>query len=908
MNNEETKQPINEKQPVESENSVLKNHSELGNQLKLFFFDEKSAGSAFFLPHGTILYNNLVNYFRSEYYNRGYKEVLTPNIFDKSLWETSGHWAKYKENMFIIEKHYPEDCHQFSLKPMNCIVGDSNISLANGTSVKMDKMNLLNNDNLLGYDNDKKELVNTKKINFINSGEKECIELMFQDGRKLICTPEHQILTTAGWIEAKDLIIEKSEILCGPLYPLINQEIDNEWELIIKTETEKTKEITEFRFNMKTHENISKSLAFARLCGIIITDGTITKDNKNRYNCEIYTGHNIDLKNIMTDLKIAFGDMYNNTFGKKRDIWRVTIPSKISRLFADLLGYGNRMDKETFLPLFLFDKKIPKDFLRQFLSGVFGGDGWAPVLSGNCFTEIYIALSKSEDKLDNLLDYMEDLSYLITEAGVTNNSITGPYKNQKGTKHHYRIKIESSSFLDFAKFIGYSYCCHKSTRLSVVQSYYMLRNEILNQHNNFKNKFISQYCDTNKKNRELYLKLKEETIKNNYIFNEKISIPKLDNIKQSMKTGSQLSHMGGYGFYTPQEYLKEIDGEKFFKSNSYAVEIEHELPTFKLKLVTRKNVGIKNVYDVSVNTNIQSFVANGIIVHNCPSHCMIFKHVLPSYKDLPLRLADFGVLHRNEFHGALRGLTRVRKFCQDDAHIFCRMDQIEKEIGDVIDFIKLIYTKFNFKFSVGLSTRPAQSIGSDEVWNKAEEILNRLIKDFSEYHINEGDGAFYGPKLDFTVTDTLGRKHQLGTIQLDFNLPERFDLTYQNDKSDYERPVIIHRAILGSVERFIALILENGQGDIPFFVSPRQVIIIPVSVKPDIMEYCGKVKKVLLDNNIKQIEVDDSSETLQKKIANSEVLHWNYIIVIGKKEIQNNSVNVRGLGELSIGEFINKLV
>lgn len=290
---------------------------------------------------------------------------------------------------------------------------------------------------------------------------------------------------------------------------------------------------------------------------------------------------------------------------------------------------------------------------------------------------------------------------------------------------------------------------------------------------------------------------------------------------------------------------------------------------------------------------------------NCPSHCIMFNHICPSYRDLPLRLADFGVLHRNEFHGALRGLTRVRKFCQDDAHIFCRLDQIESEITQVIDFIKTIYSKFNFKFSVGLSTRPSQSIGSEEVWVKAEEILGRLIKTFDEYHVNEGDGAFYGPKLDFTVTDTLGRKHQLGTIQLDFNLPERFDLSFQTEQGMYERPVIIHRAILGSVERFIALVLENGQGDIPFFVSPRQICVIPVSVKPDLVEYCDKIKSQFMESNVKHIDVDLSGETLQKRILNAEVLHYNYIVVVGKKEVTNSTINVRGIGELNLKEFVN---
>lgn len=293
---------------------------------------------------------------------------------------------------------------------------------------------------------------------------------------------------------------------------------------------------------------------------------------------------------------------------------------------------------------------------------------------------------------------------------------------------------------------------------------------------------------------------------------------------------------------------------------------------------------------------------------NCPSHCVMFKYVNPSYRNLPMRLADFGVLHRNEFHGALRGLTRVRKFSQDDAHIFCSMEQIEDEIKGVIDFIRQVYSIFHFKFSVGLSTRPEKYIGSLDNWNRAEKILSQLINEFDESHINPGDGAFYGPKLDFTVTDTLGRKHQLGTIQLDFNLPERFDLTYQDASSAQIRPVIIHRAILGSVERFIALLLENSQGDIPYFVSPRQVCIIPVSVKPDLVEYCEQVAKSIVSNQAgKHINIDTSSETLQKKILNAEVLHYNYIIVLGKKELSAHTVNIRGQGEKSQENLIQML-
>ena len=291
---------------------------------------------------------------------------------------------------------------------------------------------------------------------------------------------------------------------------------------------------------------------------------------------------------------------------------------------------------------------------------------------------------------------------------------------------------------------------------------------------------------------------------------------------------------------------------------------------------------------------------------NCPSHCILFDKMSLSYRDLPIRLADFGVLHRNEVHGALTGLTRVRRFCQDDAHIFCRISQIEEEIKGVIDFIKYVYDKFEMKFSVGLSTRPEKYIGDLEIWNKAESILKDIITVFDDYHINEGDGAFYGPKLDFTVIDTLNRKHQLATIQLDFNLPERFNLKYKSEDS-YERPVMIHRAILGSIERFIAILLESKQGKIPFFVSPRQVAILTINDSEDLVNYAYEIKKKLNDANIKYIDYIDEKETIPKKILNAEILHYNYIIVLGKKELANKTINVRSIGEIKIDDFINKI-
>jgi threonyl-tRNA synthetase len=279
---------------------------------------------------------------------------------------------------------------------------------------------------------------------------------------------------------------------------------------------------------------------------------------------------------------------------------------------------------------------------------------------------------------------------------------------------------------------------------------------------------------------------------------------------------------------------------------------------------------------------------------NCPSHCLLFKHLNLSYRDLPIRLADFGVLHRNEIHGSLRGLTRVRKFCQDDAHIFCSFNQIKQEIKNVLEFIHKVYGDFDMKIKFGLSTRPDEFIGDIETWNKAEEILREILNDsYPGYEIYEKDGAFYGNKIDCKVMDAFGREHQLATVQLDFNLPERFNLTYKDSNGNDSRPVMIHRAVFGSVERFIGILLESTQGKLPFFINPRQIAIIPVkSDEPIIDTYCKELDLNLKKSNY-NVNYYDDTDTMQKKIAYCEVLHYNYIIVIGKKEVDNKTISVR---------------
>ncbi|KAG4073712.1 hypothetical protein HA402_000936 [Bradysia odoriphaga] len=295
---------------------------------------------------------------------------------------------------------------------------------------------------------------------------------------------------------------------------------------------------------------------------------------------------------------------------------------------------------------------------------------------------------------------------------------------------------------------------------------------------------------------------------------------------------------------------------------------------------------------------------------NCPGHCLIFDNRIRSWRELPLRLADFGVLHRNELSGALTGLTRVRRFQQDDAHIFCTPEQIKVEIDGCLDFLNQIFSTFGFTFNLCLSTRPDKFIGDVEQWDAAEKSLEESLNKFGKpWTINAGDGAFYGPKIDITVSDALKRAHQCATVQLDFQLPIRFNLSYVAESGEKKRPVMIHRAILGSVERQIAILTENYAGKWPFWLSPRQVMVVPVG--PMFDDYADAVRQKLHEAGF-MAEADlDDGDTMNKKIRNAQLAQFNFILVVGEKERTGNTVNVRTRdnkvhGEVSVDDLILK--
>ncbi|SKC43461.1 threonine--tRNA ligase [Maledivibacter halophilus] len=296
---------------------------------------------------------------------------------------------------------------------------------------------------------------------------------------------------------------------------------------------------------------------------------------------------------------------------------------------------------------------------------------------------------------------------------------------------------------------------------------------------------------------------------------------------------------------------------------------------------------------------------------NCPGGMLVYKTEMRSYRDFPMRVGEVGRVHRHELSGALHGLMRVRAFTQDDAHIFMLPEQIKDEIKGVAKLIDEVYTKFGFKYHVELSTRPENSMGNDEDWNMAEDALREALEEENlSYKLNEGDGAFYGPKIDFHLEDCIGRTWQCGTIQLDFQLPQRFDLTYIGKDGEKHRPIVIHRVAFGSIERFIGILIEHFAGKFPTWLAPEQVRVLPITDKH--VEYAKKVAEKIQNKNIK-VEVDSRNEKIGYKIREAQLGKVPYMLILGDKELENDTISVRSrdkgeLGNQDVDSFIDNVV
>lgn len=293
---------------------------------------------------------------------------------------------------------------------------------------------------------------------------------------------------------------------------------------------------------------------------------------------------------------------------------------------------------------------------------------------------------------------------------------------------------------------------------------------------------------------------------------------------------------------------------------------------------------------------------------NCPGGMLVYKTSPKSYKDLPLRVGEIGTVHRVELSGVLAGLFRVIQFNQDDAHIFCTEEQLEKEVKEIIELINKTFSYFELKFDhVELSTRPEKRIGNDDIWDLSEKALeNILIKTKMKYTINKGDGAFYGPKIDFHLKDSLNRTWQCSTIQLDMALPERFDLTYIDEKGNEKRPIMLHRVVYGSIERFIGIITEHLNGKYPLWLSPNQIKVL--TLNDNTKEYANQIYKKLFDEGF-EVEIDERNETMNKKVRDAQIQRYNYILTVGEKELEENKIAIKKRDEkeikiISLEEFV----
>ena len=379
---------------------------------------------------------------------------------------------------------------------------------------------------------------------------------------------------------------------------------------------------------------------------------------------------------------------------------------------------------------------------------------------------------------------------------------------------------------------------------------------------------------------------------------------------QEEAPGMVFWHPKGWTIYTQlQSYVREMQKRAGYSEVNTPEVVDRKLwETSGHWDKYRENMFITEIDEEHANEKR----TNALKPMNCPNHVQIYNQGIKSYRDLPFRLSEFGKCHRYEPSGTMHGLMRVRGFAQDDGHIFCTEDQIESETKGFIDLLSAMYKDLGFtEFKIKLSTRPEKRIGSDASWDKAEKALEDAIEKLElEYSIDEGDGAFYGPKLDFVLTDAIGRKWQCGTLQVDFNLPGRFDSTFVGEDGAKHTPVLLHRAALGSFERFIGILLENYEGKLPFWLAPTQVVL--AAITDDANEYTVNLNNTLVNEGIRS-ELDIRNEQISYKVREHSLQKIPYIVAIGKKEINDNTVSVRTLGSdknivMATDEFIEKLL
>ena len=367
----------------------------------------------------------------------------------------------------------------------------------------------------------------------------------------------------------------------------------------------------------------------------------------------------------------------------------------------------------------------------------------------------------------------------------------------------------------------------------------------------------------------------------------------------------------GFPFFLPKGMIVKNELINYWREIHRAVGYEEIQTPIMLSRHLWETSGHWYHYKENMYTTVIDGEDFAIKPMNCPGGMLVYKMKMHSYRDLPLRMGELGLVHRHELSGALHGLMRVRNFTQDDAHIFMTRDQIKDEIKGVVKLIDKVYQQFGFTYHIELSTKPEDSMGSEEDWEVATEALRQSVTELGyDYKVNEGDGAFYGPKLDFHLTDCIGRTWQCGTIQLDFQLPERFELEYVGADGNKHRPIMIHRVVFGSIERFIGILIEHFAGAFPVWLAPVQVKLLPIADRH--LDYMYEVKKALEAKGIR-CEVDDRNEKIGYKIRAAQVKKIPYMVIAGDKDIENGTVAIRSrkdgdVGAMTPAEFVDLIV
>jgi threonyl-tRNA synthetase len=395
-----------------------------------------------------------------------------------------------------------------------------------------------------------------------------------------------------------------------------------------------------------------------------------------------------------------------------------------------------------------------------------------------------------------------------------------------------------------------------------------------------------------------------------------MSVQKEAEKRNHRKLGAQLElfmsmeEAPGMPFFLPKGMIVRNELEKFWKEEHRKAGYEEIKTPVMMKQELWEQSGHWQHYHENMYFSDVEGQSYAIKPMNCPGAVLIYKSKRRSYRELPIRYGELGLVHRHELSGSLSGLLRVRSFTQDDAHLFVLEEQVQSELNKVLDLIDVFYSKFGFQYKIELSTRPEKYMGSIDMWNKAEEDLEKVLQQRNaDYQVNNGDGSFYGPKIDFHLVDAIGRSWQCGTVQLDFQMPEKFNCEYIGEDNKPHRPIMIHRAIYGSIERFMAILIEHYEGNFPMWLAPVQVKVLPISQNH--LEYADRVKEILMEKGFR-VEIDDRIEKIGFKIREAQIGKVPYMMVVGNKESEEGKVSLRNReGKsrfISVSESISQMM